>query len=52
MRVPACLCSLPPLPQVKSLHKSVPEAWLDCHLCVVHPENYVEDLAAAGATTV
>ncbi|EFN54952.1 hypothetical protein CHLNCDRAFT_134711 [Chlorella variabilis] len=35
-------------PVVKSLHKSVPQAFLDCHLCVVHPENYVEDLAAAG----
>ncbi|KAI3438241.1 hypothetical protein D9Q98_000678 [Chlorella vulgaris] len=36
-------------PVVKSLHKSVPEAFLDCHLCVVHPSNYVDDLAAAGA---
>jgi hypothetical protein len=37
-----------PTLQIKSLHKSVPEAFLDCHLCVVHPENYVDDLAAAG----
>lgn len=36
-------------PVVKSLHKSVPDAFLDCHLCVVHPERYVEDMAAAGA---
>lgn len=35
-------------PVVKSLHKAVPEAFLDCHLCTVHPENYVADLAAAG----
>ncbi len=35
-------------PVVKSLHKAVPDAFLDCHLCTVHPENYVADLAAAG----
>ncbi|KAI7844200.1 hypothetical protein COHA_002334 [Chlorella ohadii] len=37
-------------PVVKSLHKAVPDAFLDCHLCTVHPENYVADLAAAGAS--
>lgn len=36
-------------PVVKSLHKNVPNAFLDCHLCTVHPENYVDELAASGA---
>ena len=45
-RMPHTLSPGPPV--VKSLHKAVPEAFLDCHLCTVHPENYVADLAAAG----
>ncbi|PSC72161.1 carbohydrate kinase [Micractinium conductrix] len=36
-------------PVVKSLHNRVPGAFLDCHLCVVHPEAYVEEMAASGA---
>ena len=39
-------CAGPPV--VKSLHKAVPDAFLDCHLCTVHPANYVADLASAG----
>ena len=39
-----CLAAL----QVKSLHKAVPQAFLDCHLCTVQPQNYLDDLAAAG----
>ena len=26
----------------------MPDAFLDCHLCVVHPQNYLADMAAAG----
>ena len=37
------------LPQVKALRKHT-DAFLDCHLCVVHPEAYVADMAAAGAS--
>eukprot|EP00887_Chlorella_sp_A99_P007355 scaffold2.g7355.t1 len=35
-------------PVVKSLRKHT-KAFLDCHLCVLHPETYVEEMAAAGA---
>lgn len=50
---PCCLTADKPhpasaAPQVKSLHKNVPNAFLDCHLCTVHPENYVDELAASG----
>lgn len=36
-------------PVVKSLRKHT-EAFLDCHLCVLNPQNYVEDMASAGAS--
>jgi ribulose-phosphate 3-epimerase len=36
-------------PVVKSLRKHT-NAFLDCHLCVLNPQNYVADLAAAGAS--
>lgn len=36
-------------PVVKSLRKHT-KAFLDCHLCVVNPENYVKDMIAAGAS--
>lgn len=26
------------------------DAFLDCHLCVLNPQNYIEDLAKAGAS--
>ena len=47
MTLPSCLRACLVL-QVKSLHKAVPEAFLDCHLCTVQPQNYLDDLAAAG----
>jgi hypothetical protein len=34
--------------QVKSLRKHT-TAFLDCHLCVLNPQNYIKDMAAAGA---
>ncbi|GAB4814271.1 hypothetical protein N2152v2_001317 [Parachlorella kessleri] len=36
-------------PVVKSLRKHT-SAFLDCHLCVLNPQNYVKDMAAAGAS--
>ena len=36
-------------PVVKSLRKHT-TAFLDCHLCVFNPQNYVKDMAAAGAS--
>jgi ribulose-phosphate 3-epimerase len=36
-------------PVVKSLRKHT-DAFLDCHLCVLNPQNYVDDMAAAGAS--
>jgi ribulose-phosphate 3-epimerase len=36
-------------PVVKSLRKHT-DAFLDCHLCVLNPQNYVNDMAAAGAS--
>jgi ribulose-phosphate 3-epimerase len=35
---------------VSSLRKAVPHAFLDCHLMVAHPEQWVEDFAKAGAS--
>jgi len=39
------------MPIVKSLHKSHPHLFLDCHLMVSHPEQWVEPMAKAGADT-
>ena len=36
-------------PVVKSLRKHT-DAFLDCHLCVLNPQNYVEDMQKAGAS--
>jgi ribulose-phosphate 3-epimerase len=36
-------------PVVKSLRKHT-DAFLDCHLCVLNPQNYVKDMASAGAS--
>jgi ribulose-phosphate 3-epimerase len=36
-------------PVVKSLRKHT-DAFLDCHLCVLNPENYVDDMHKAGAS--
>lgn len=36
-------------PVVKSLRKHT-DAFLDCHLCVLNPQNYVEDMYKAGAS--
>jgi ribulose-phosphate 3-epimerase len=36
-------------PVVKSLRKHT-DAFLDCHLCVLNPQNYINDMAAAGAS--
>ncbi len=36
-------------PVVKSLRKHT-TAFLDCHLCVLNPQNYVEDMHRAGAS--
>jgi ribulose-phosphate 3-epimerase len=35
---------------VSSLRKSLPHAFLDCHLMVSHPEQWVDDFASAGAS--
>lgn len=32
---------------VSALRKKLPEAYLDCHLMVTDPENYIEPLAKA-----
>ena len=37
-------------PVVKAIRKHCPDAFLDCHLCVLNPENYVEDMKKAGAS--
>jgi ribulose-phosphate 3-epimerase len=37
-------------PIVKSLRKHVPDAFLDCHLMVSRPEQWVDDFAKAGAS--
>ncbi|KDD76591.1 ribulose-phosphate 3 epimerase [Helicosporidium sp. ATCC 50920] len=37
-------------PVVKSIHKCAPGAFLDCHLMVSHPAEWVEPFAAAGAS--
>jgi len=37
---------------VKALRKHVPKAFLDVHLCVTKPEQYVEELASAGVDRV
>ena len=36
-------------PVVSSLHKYIPDAFLDVHLMVENPEKYVVDMAKAGA---
>lgn len=36
-------------PVVKSLRKHT-DAFLDCHLCVLNPQNYIKDMASAGAS--
>jgi ribulose-phosphate 3-epimerase len=36
-------------PVVKSLRKHT-DAFLDCHLCVLDPENYIDDMSKAGAS--
>eukprot|EP00968_Pinguiococcus_pyrenoidosus_P008884 scaffold664_cov260-Pinguiococcus_pyrenoidosus.AAC.5 len=35
-------------PVVKSLRKSLPDAYLDCHLMVTNPETWLKPLADAG----
>ncbi len=37
-------------PVLASLRKAAPGAFLDCHLMVTRPEEYVAPLAAAGAS--
>ena len=37
-------------PIVKSLRKHMPRAFLDCHLMVTNPRQWVEDFASAGAS--
>ena len=36
-------------PVVKSLKKSVPDAFYDCHMMVSKPSQWVKDIADAGA---
>ena len=37
-------------PVVKSVRQHLPGAFLDCHLMVSHPEQWVQDFADAGAS--
>ena len=37
-------------PIVKALRKNLPEAFLDCHLMVSNPKQWVPDFAKAGAS--
>ncbi|KAJ3411908.1 RIBULOSE-phosphate 3-epimerase [Chytridiales sp. JEL 0842] len=37
-------------PIVASLRRSLPDAFLDCHLMVAHPEFWIQDFAKAGAS--
>lgn len=37
-------------PIVKSLRKNLPDAFLDCHLMVSNPKQWVPDFAKAGAS--
>ena len=37
-------------PVVKAIRKHVPDSYLDCHLCVLNPQNYVDDMKKAGAS--
>ena len=38
------------MPVVQSLHGHLPDAFLDCHMMVSRPEQWVEAMAKAGAT--
>jgi ribulose-phosphate 3-epimerase len=38
-------------PIIKSLHRACPTAFLDCHLMVSNPGDYVKPFAAAGFVT-
>ena len=35
---------------MKSLRKNLPDAFLDCHLMVTNPKQWVPDFAKAGAS--
>ena len=37
---------------VKALHRAFPQAWLDVHLMVSQPENWVQVFAEAGAASL
>jgi hypothetical protein len=37
-------------PVISSLHKAVPEAYLDCHMMVSNPSRWVGDIAKAGGS--
>jgi len=37
-------------PIVKSLRKNLPDVFLDCHLMVAKPADFIDDFAAAGAS--
>jgi pentose-5-phosphate-3-epimerase len=39
-------------PIVKALRKHLPDAFLDCHLMVTNPEQWIPDFAKAGASGV
>jgi hypothetical protein len=37
------------MPVVKCIHKEIPDAFLDVHMMVAKPEQWVEEMAACGA---
>ncbi|WFD05203.1 ribulose-phosphate 3-epimerase [Malassezia vespertilionis] len=38
-------------PILKCVHEQLPDAFMDCHMMVTHPQQWVKDIAAAGGSS-